>query len=386
MKIFKHGYSLKKNKNKSIKKIKVVSIITSICFIILTSCSSDDSNSSSSLKDDIANQEYVNIIEDNASDLPENAQIAIGIIDNESTEFIGVINNNGVLRGIDNADKIFEIGSITKTFTAICLSHLIATNEASLTETLQSQFDFQFQAGNEINFLQLANHTSGLPRLPTNVDEIIDLDINDPYASYSINNFESYFQNHVVLNHASGTNHEYSNLGMGSLGYVLSRKKETSYEGLLQSLIFEPLQMSNSTTLLANVDASKLILGRDINGNVVSNWNFTNVMSGGGSIKSSVVDLEKFIRKNFENDVVYNLPQETTFNIDEGYSIGLGWFIIESEGFRVLLHDGGTGGYTSYVMIDKDNNRAVLALSNVADYSEQISELVSSLLENISIE
>lgn len=373
-------------------KVKTTLIIACICSIILSGCSNDDNGieTPKTLKDDIENQEFVKIIEDNISDIPKNVQIAIAVINNESTEYIGVYNNNGVLRRIDNADKVFEIASITKVFTGICLSKLVSTNNTILTETLQSQFAFPLLNGGDITLLQLANHTSGLPRLPTNIEEVVGFNTNDPYADYNINHLESYLQNHIALNSVNGTEYEYSNLGMGILGYILSKKADMSYEELLQSEIFEPLQMTNSTTLLANVDATKLVIGRDENDNTVPYWNYTDVSTAGASIKSSVIDLEKFVRKNFEDDLVYNLPQETTFEIAPAFSVGLGWHILEVDGFKVLYHDGGTGGFCSELKIDKNNKKAVIVLANVSGltdtYSKKISELASSLLENISLQ
>ncbi|WP_108866395.1 serine hydrolase domain-containing protein [Aquimarina aquimarini] len=373
-------------------RIKNMMNIAFICSIFFSSCSNDDNSNDppKTLKDDIENKEFVKTIEDNVSDLPKNVQIAIAIIDNESTEYIGVYNDNNVLRKIDNADKIFEIGSITKIFTGICFSKLIATNKATLTETLQNQFDFPLQAGGDITLMQLANHTSGLPRLPTNIDEIIDFNPKDPFASYTPDNLKSYLQSHVVLNAESGAQYEYSNLGMGMFGYILSKKMMTSYEELLQKQIFEPLQMFNSTTLLTNVDAEKLVPGCNESGDAVQNWNFTEVLTAAGSIKSSVTDLEKFVHKNFEDDMVYNLPQKTTFEIGGGISVGLGWHVHETEGFRVLTHSGGTSGYASYLAIDKRNKKAIIVLSNVSGLTEstygyKISELGADLLGNISV-
>lgn len=124
--------------------------------------------------------------------------------------------------------------------------------------------------------------------------------------------------------------------------------------------------MTSSTTLLEKVDISKLIPALGPEGNTTLNWNFRDTMSGAGSIKSSVIDLEKFVRKNFEDDEEYNLPQQATFERVKGLSIGLGWEILESEGFRILSHGGGTGGYSSYLTMDKNNKKAVIVLSNVS--------------------
>ncbi|WP_232771706.1 serine hydrolase [Tenacibaculum sp. Bg11-29] len=220
------------------------------------------------------------------------------------------MNDKNTLKVTNNSDNIFEIRSITKIFTSICLSKLITTNEAILTETLSSQFYFSIPTGGDITLLQLANHTSGLPVVPTNVGEIKGYNASDPYATYTLDNLKSYLQNDLVLSSESGLEYLYSNLGTGMLGYILAQKRQKTYEQLLHNIIFKPLNMDNSTTLLENIDSDKLIEGRDKGGNIVPYWNLDEVASGVGSIKSSVKDLEKFVRKNFENDIVYNLSTE----------------------------------------------------------------------------
>lgn len=354
------------------------------CCFFATSCEDDDIITSSTLSNDIANTKYVSILENRLSNLPNKAQVAIALVDGERTEFLGAVNENNVLKFKSNADEVFEIGSITKVFTSICLSALVANDEVNLSETLQEQFDFPLKAGGNATLKQLANHTSGIPRLPTNVDEVQGFDMEDPYAIYTHENLKSYLQNHIVLNFESGTRHEYSNLGTGLLGYVLAQKRDTTYEALIQSFIAEPLNMSSTTTLLENVDTSRLIEARDKDGNIVSHWNFAETMSAAGSVKSSVTDMAKFIRKNFEDDPVFNLPQQKTFTVRDNAHQGLGWGILEDGDFNVLLHDGGTGGFSSMIMIDKEKKTGVIVLSNVGDYHSRTSPLCNDLFLEIN--
>ncbi len=379
----------KKLRQKSVKRRTVYNLKYLLTLIVIgmafASCKDDDDTfASSTLQNDIANQAYVHILENRLSKLPDNAQVAIAVIHEGNTEFIGVTNENSTLQGTNNADKIFEIGSITKVFTSICLSEMVNLNEASLTETLQSQFDFPMRAGGDITLQQLANHTSGLPRLPTNTDEVQGLDLENPYAIYTYDHLKSYLQNHIALNAASGTNYEYSNLGMGILGYTLSQKRNSTFEEMLQAFIFNPLGMTSTTTLLERADASRLVEPRDINGNIVSYWDFAETMTGAGSIKSSVTDMSKFILKNFEDDATYNLPQKATFDLGNGAQMGLGWAIYEQGEFTILTHDGGTGGFSSMLMIDKHKKIAALVLSNVEDYHNAISPLCNDLILEIS--
>lgn len=365
-------------------KGKMLLLILSISFILMSCNKDDDGNTSSELSNDIENQDYVRIIERDIVNLPINAQVAVALVYNGNVEYIGVTNDNNTLRGINNAESIFEIGSITKAFTGVCFSKMITTNEASLTETLQEQFNFPIPTGGNITLEQLANHTSGFPRLPTNIDEVVDFDIDNPYANYSIESLESYLQTDVNLNSVSGTEYLYSNLGMGVLGYTLAQKRNTSYEELLQDIIFEPLGMTNSTTQLNNVEASNLVEPRDINGNIVSHWDFSETTSAGGSIKSSVSDMSKFIIKNFDNDVVYNMAQTKTFDIGNNFYMGLGWNLFEVDGFNIHNHNGGTGGFSSMLMLDKEAQTGVLVLSNVEGYNDAVEELCNSLFVEIN--
>ncbi len=382
MKRTKQGYSSSKNEKAIYSKYNLTSIILIISLFVATSCGKDQPESPS-LKDDISNQDYVEILEEYLSDLPENTEVAVALLDEGTTEYIGVHKDNNVLRGISNSDHIFEIGSITKTFTSVCLSHLVASGEATLEETLQSQFDFPFLEGSNINLRHLANHTSGLPDLPNNSDEIVNYDENDPFATYSVQNLESYLKSHVMLNTPTGSTFSYSNLGAGILGYILSSKRGSTYEEMIQQLILQPLGMNNTTSLLSEVDDSKLVDALDENGNPGYNWNFSEVAAGTGSIKSSVADLEKYARKNMEDDVIYNLPQLPTYEVEEGITMGLGWQIVQAGELELLTHSGATGGYTSMLVIDKENQRAAIVLSNVSAFNPDVQNIPELALEFI---
>ncbi|MEL7147019.1 MAG: serine hydrolase domain-containing protein [Bacteroidota bacterium] len=353
------------------------------CFTV--SCGPEEDELPSTLSNDISNANYVDILESRLATLPVDAQVAIALVHGGGTEYLGVINENDVLHSSDNANSVFEIGSITKVFTSICLSKLAQSGEIRMNETLAEQFDYPINpAARGITMEQLANHTSGLPRLPSNVDEVTDFNIEDPYATYTNENLRSYLQNHLVLDAPVGTEFQYSNLGMGLLGYVLAQKQETSFEELVQKTILQPLNMISTTTLLEDVEPARLVEPRDINGEIVSHWNFAEPMTAAGSLKSSVVDLVKFIRKNFEDDPVYTLPQTKTSAADDGADVGLGWLILEDGEFTVYLHNGGTGGFSSIMMLDKNKEIGVVVLSNVEDYDDSITPLCNDLFLEIS--
>ncbi len=355
-----------------------------IVSLFFMSCGSDDTMED--LKEDPFSGEIKSIIEDNTESFPDNTQLSIAIIDAGKTEYIGVIKKGNTLEVIDNKDRVFEIGSITKVFTSILLSDLVNKQEVALDETLQEQFDFTLKEAGDITVLELANHTSGLERDPSNYDSP-DFDPKDPFANYTTELLHSYLKDEIALNSISGSRYEYSNLGMGLLGHIVSQKAGKTYEDVLQEIILNPLQMNTTTTVLSTVDPLLIVPGFDENGNEIPNWNFSNIVVGAGGINSSVVDLEKFTRKNFTNDPIYNLPQSSTYNITEDVSTGLGWHIFKYEDFTVLSHNGGTRGYTSSLNAEKNNKRAVIVLSNVSGFhrdSQQIDQISMDILMHIS--
>ena len=144
--------------------------------------------------------------------------------------------------------------------------------------------------------------------------------------------------------------------------------------------------MTNSYTSSQNLD-KRLIEGLDENGEVVSNWDY-DVLFGGGGILSSAEDLVKFVNAQFNpKNKELSLTRKPTFDINEGMKIGLGWHILKTEnGFNWVWHNGGTGGYSSSMVLDTENKNCVIILSNVSAFNpkmENIDKLCFELMKNI---
>ncbi|WP_420571210.1 serine hydrolase domain-containing protein [Kordia sp.] len=328
------------------------------------------------------------VIAENSELFPNNSQLSIALIDGENTNYIGIIRKNDSLQNIVNKEAVFEVGSNTKVFTSLLLSQQIQAGNLQLNDKLVDLLPFTLDTSpektKEISLLMLANHSSGLPRLPQNIFPLLEKNMTNPYKEYTVAMLQDYLKSEITLENEPSKVSSYSNLGAGLLGYLLTEKTKKTYEELLQEQILKPLGMHNTSTLLSKIDRSQLVVGLQPNGTETSNWDFTDALVGAGGIKSSVVDMEKFIRKNFEDDIVYNLPQQPTINVNNSVQVGLGWHIITKEGKTVLFHNGGTGGYLSCMIIDKKNKKAALLLSNVSAFSPQgpkIDNLCFSLIE-----
>jgi len=133
--------------------------------------------------------------------------------------------------------------------------------------------------------------------------------------------------------------------------------------------------MLNSTTSVNKIN-STLIKGLDNKGNKVSNWEFS-VLVGAGGILSTVEDLSKFAITQFNNsNKELELTRQKTFEINDNMDIGLGWHILKSQSENLWYwHNGGTGGYSSSMVIDTKTKNGIIILSNVSGFSPNMGNI-----------
>ena len=316
---------------------------------------------------------------------PNNTQLSIAVIQDSEIKYYGIIKSDNRLKAIDNKNKVFEIGSITKVFTSTVLAALVLDDKIKLTNNINDHYPFKFNRNIDLSFENLANHTAGLAVLPSNIDLSNQ---NNPYKTYGKKQIEEYLKNELEISSDSLKKYSYSNLGVGLLGHTLGMFQNKTFQELLQSEIFDKYQMTNSFTSAEGIEDS-LIKGLDEEGNEVSNWDFQSMFAAGG-ILSTTEDLTKFAMKQFDpaNEALA-LTRKPTFTVSEEMKIGLGWHIINSKNGEALhWHNGGTGGYTSSMTLDLKTKSGVIILSNVSAFGSEMTnidglcfELIEQLLE-----
>lgn len=321
---------------------------------------------------DITNKQTELIFEKTTS-FPNNTELAFAIIKNGVISFYGIRKQNDTILSVNNSNSIFEIGSITKIFTATLLANIILNKKVKLDDDIHKFFDFPFHNQTKISFKELANHTSGLSRLPSNLD--VSLHAKNPYKEYSKTAIEEYLQYYLSISENTKNTYAYSNLGAGLLGYTLSKLEGLSFEELLQKNIFSTYNMVNSTTEQTKIK-STLVKGLDTEGNEVPNWEF-NVLVGAGGILSNAEDLSKFAMAQFDNsNKELAITRQQTFQINDTTAIGLGWHIIKSNSDKIWhFHNGGTGGYTSSMTIDIENKNGIVILSNLSALNPKMTNI-----------
>ena len=316
-------------------------------------------------------------------DFPDHTEVAIAIVEDGQTRFHGVIKENQVLIPIKNEERVFEVGSITKLFTSVLLASLVNEGKVMLDDPIHHCLGLPPEKGGKITLLSLANHTSGLPRLPGNMQ--MD-DVNNPYKNYRAGDLEEFIRSHWAEGENVIGNYHYSNLGTGLLGYLLGRSQGVSYEDLLQERVFSRYGMRQSYTRAEDAGDS-LVKGLNAGGEVTSNWDFDALMGAGGAL-STVKDLSAFASAQFnKEDDDLMLTRAPTHVVNDRLKMGLGWHILLTDSGKELhCHNGGTGGYSSSIAINMADEVAVIVLSNVSAFhpsADRVEQLCLQLIDRL---
>ncbi len=270
-----------------------------------------------------------------------------------------------------DGDTLFEIGSISKVFTALILADMANKGEVSLDDPaakyLPEGATMPERGGKQITLRHLATHTSGLPRLPDNMPYG---DLNDPYADYTEALMLDFLRRYQ-LPRDIGAKHEYSNFAFGLLGYLLGRAAESRYETLLRERITGPLGMNDTAIALSPDQKVRLSQGHDAFMRSAKPWRLP-FQEGAGAIRSTARDMLKFAAAALDSDSPIAPAMEIALaeRVDTGLprtEQALGWQVFHPEPDRdVLFHNGGTGGYRSALGLEPSTGTAVLALTNTA--------------------
>jgi len=272
------------------------------------------------------------------------------------------------------AETIFEIGSISKTFTSLLLAQLVECKQAQLDDPvrtmLSNDWNLPKRGEREITLLELATHTSGLPNNPPNLVRALVLNPKiqlDPFAKFDEKQLRQALAESKLKDSATPLV-QYSNLGMGLLGEAIAHKTGKSYDELVRAWIAEPLQMPNTVVLPSPAQLEKSATGHDTNGTAVPYWSFA-TLAGCGAVRSSASDMLNYLAAQCgQTDTLLRSAMEVTQQKRApAYSvmhIGLGWLIRKYKGHDVWWHNGGTNGFSAFAAFTRNPNLAVIVLCN----------------------
>lgn len=271
---------------------------------------------------------------------------------------------------LPTANTIFEIGSITKTFTSTILAYYVNEGKVSLADPVTKYLPDSVAHNPElqkVTLLNLSNHTSGLPNLPGNFALQRPYDKLNPYKNYNRQLLFNYLKN-CTLDSKPGEKYTYSNLAVGLLGAILEQVSGKSFEQLVADVICTTLQMKSTVQHLYPIMSTRFTTVYDDDGNPTPTWDF-DVLAPAGALRSTINDLLLYAKANIiKTDTklskAIELTHQITFNTDT--KLGLAWHIIEVNGVSYYFHNGGTYGSSSFLAYNIDKSVAVIILSNAS--------------------
>jgi serine-type D-Ala-D-Ala carboxypeptidase/endopeptidase len=300
------------------------------------------------------------------------AALIAGVIDGERTQIEQAAGTQAPVARVDERTH-FQIGSVTKVFTATLLAEMVLAHEVSLDDPIQKYLPNGIAApsyhGTRITLGSLAEQRSGLPRLPPN---LVVRNATNPYAGYTSADLYDGVR-HTVLTRAPGAQYEYSNFGYMLLGQLLANRAHTTYAALVRTRIFKPLHMDDSVVTGTPANRANLIPGFATDGTRQPRWDFGD-LGGLGAIESDLHDMLIFAQANLAAPAgplgaaiaLAQRPREAT-DPASPLRIGLGWMTNPATG--IAVHNGETGGYHAVILFSHARHRAVVVLANVADMS-----------------
>ncbi|MEO6777249.1 MAG: serine hydrolase domain-containing protein [Kofleriaceae bacterium] len=288
---------------------------------------------------------------------------------------IGVV-EHGVRKifsyGAVKPDSVFEIGSITKTFTGLVLAQMVEQKQVRFDEPVRALLPKGTveapAAGPEITLVDLSAQRSGLPRLP---DNFKPADATNPYADYGTKALYAFVASHGVALPATPV-FGYSNLGVGLLGQALADRAGSTYEALVRREVTGPLGMRDTAITLTPALAKRLVPGHTTGNKPQRAWDFS-ALAGAGAIRSTAADMLTYLDAQLHPDHVKGrtreaktLPaalaasHEVRGEVGGGMHIALNWFRVDNSG--IYWHNGATGGFSSFAAFDPANDFAVIVL------------------------
>lgn len=319
--------------------------------------------------------------------------IVVGVIGPQGSNVVSYGRLDQKVPGAPGPDTVYEIGSITKVFTSLLLADMVRRGEVALDDPvakyLPKSVKMPSRNGKQITLVDLATHTSGLPRIPSNLHPA---NPHNPYADYTVENLYAFLSSYQ-LTRDPGSQYEYSNLGGGLLGHVVALRAGKDYETLLGERVLSPLHMDSTGVHLTAGERARLAPGHTTALEPESNWDIP-TLAGAGALRSTAHDMLLFLSANLgftQTPLAAAMEFERTAvrrpTDMPGVQVALGWHILEHNGNEIIWHNGGTGGYRSWVGFDLKNRIGAVVLSNSANGVDDIGQhLVDSSLPLVPYE
>jgi D-alanyl-D-alanine-carboxypeptidase/D-alanyl-D-alanine-endopeptidase len=298
------------------------------------------------------------------------ACLAVAVIDQAVNRAYACADGGKALR--IGPDSAFEIGSVSKTMTSALLAGLIGDGKGSLDDPLSAWLPEGVEVpgfeGRPILLRHVVTHTSGLPALPPGI--AIE-DAANPYAPVTAEMLLAALAR-SPLTRAPGAGFEYSNFASMLLSYAVARRAGSDFETLLDEQVFTPLGMAGAY-VNRRPEGVRAAQGHLPNRQPTPAWDFRTDVAGVGGVRARLDDMVRYVQGQLGTApeplaAALALSQQPV-NPGAQPPMAMNWMLAPLNGRTWHAHEGGTGGFSSFVAFDRAAGRGVIVLSDTALHS-----------------
>ena len=299
--------------------------------------------------------------------------LSVAVVRGSETEFYNFGSTSRGKRTKPTPDSIYEIASVTKTFTGALVARSLLQHrmqlDADYRQYLPEPYPNLAWRGYPITLRTLANHTSGLPRDLPDTDDLYAH--RDPETlPLKLLALESGFDRDrylhdlhgVALRSEPGTQEIYSNLGFKVIGWGLETVYRLPFEELLQERILKPLGMRFTGFVLDANERSRIVQGYSPAGHLMP-YHLRNAGAAYG-LYSTARDMAKYVRWHLQATDPVVVIAHTSIQGDERSGEALVWNVSTADGTQMLWHGGGTFGMSSQVVLFPSSREGYVLLAN----------------------
>lgn len=296
--------------------------------------------------------------------------MVVGVIDAKGRRVIAYGARDLKDRRPVNGETLFEIGSVTKAFTGLLLADMVRRGEVKLDDPVVRHLPpgavVPERNGKAITLFDLTTHTSGLPRLPSNMAMA---DPRNPYADYTEGQLDAFLRSYV-LTRDIGATYEYSNLGVGLLGRALAYRAGGDYETVLRERVLKPLGLFSTAITLPPSLSERFSPGHAADLSQTPHWDLP-TLAGAGGLRSSADDLLTLLAAELgyvDTPLKAAMADQLVPRRPAGgnVQVALGWHIGATPNGEIVSHGGGTMGFQTFVGFDRKAGLGIVVLSNSA--------------------
>ena len=341
-------------------------------------------------KDIVFNEEPLSESSNNTAMTNSSIPIVIGIVTPNGTQVSGFGNISSSNNTKVDGNTVFDIASIAKTFVTIVLADMVKQGLVSLDDPIEKYLPTKNVTvpsynGHKITLEDLATHTSGLPDFPAGWIR------NHSYTTQQVYEFLS----NTTLSNEPGIKADYSDIGMGLLGHILSLRVGVSFDQLVNGIILDVLAMDstgmrmNTSGISVREDIKSRYAKGHIAGKEVNLEFIPEAIQSAGVMYSTANDLLKYLSANAgliqtkindemnETHLIRHSFGESSRDKSLKDYIGLGWIVTTNFGKEVISHTGSIDGYTSIIGFNPREQIGLVILCG-CDYSNfSTSEMIN---------